>query len=238
MYFYWSGLMSHFPIVLQFIGLQLFLMLYMLVDRFRNTRGQTLTIIFLYLLTIIAVIFAFFFVFRFNFDKREFGKIAFRNNFKEHMVFNWNFERAKLITTIDPEPIQEAISLIQKYYFVPDSGIYIISKYDNLIPFLAKRYSLMPHFSMSGYLLNEQVTSKTISLIINNRPEYIFVDSDIELKPFDPWSSMFNDEGARGERESRFGRYLELRKIFDAVKDGYVSLESSEILTVYKRKIK
>ena len=73
-------------------------------------------------------------------------KSQFQRSFGAHRTYRWNFERARVVSTLNPEVMQEAVACVEKY--TPDLGrVYILSKYDNLIPFLAKRYSATPSSS-------------------------------------------------------------------------------------------
>jgi len=237
LYFYWSGLMNHFPMVLQFVGVQFFLMMRIFHNKAPGVHTRRLLRGLQGILAALAIIAAVFFAGRYYFDGRISGKKTFYDNFRQHRLYNWDFSRAKLISTIPENTIEQSVSLIKKYSPPPASGIYIISKYDNLLPFLSDHYSLMPYFCMSAYLLTEKSSADAIGSIVDNDPRYIYVDTDIETAiADDPWSALFSEQWIEAERASRFGRYDELRRIFDSVKDKYVKVESSGLLSVYKRK--
>jgi len=239
LYFFWAGLNSHLLHVVQFAGIQLFIMLNIAEhSRTLNTRGSLYIRRLAYMCAAVAVIFAVVFMGRFYDDPQGFDKKDFSANFTEHRTFIWNLERAHLISTINPQLIKESVSLITKYSPGINSGIYIISKYDNLLPFLAKRYSKLPSFYLQGYLRDKISTGRTVSLILKDLPEYIYVDSDWDSVLSDPWGRIFNERSLRLERQSRFERYGELRKVFDAVKQDYVYVDSAGLLTVYKRDTK
>ena len=237
LYFFWAGLNNHLLHVIQFSGFQLFLMLYIL-ENSQTVKNRIFWCVknLAYLCATGAIIYALVLMGKFYSNPQGISKKDFTANFINHRTFVWNLERANLISTINPQPIMQSISLINKYNPKVNSGIYIISKYDNLLPFLAKRYSLMPSFYLQGYLRDNLATERAVFRILQDLPEYIYADSDLNLVPDDPWRNLFrNDTWLLRERQSRFGRYGELRRVFDAVKQNYVYADSAGLLTVYKR---
>ena len=143
------------------------------------------------------------------------------------------------MSTVDPAPLKQAVSLINKYGTTDSgNGIFIISKYDNLLPFLAERYNLMPYFEMTYSLISNKETSSAIKTLFDARPRYLFVDTEIDLKEttFDPWSKICLTRFDRYERSSRYGRLLELKKVFDAVRPDYEMIDKGQLISVYRRK--
>jgi hypothetical protein len=234
-YYFWSGLLSHFVFSVYFLALQIFIMLFILEQSRRLAHFVRWGAYFCTGLAVLLVVNS---GYSFYCDK-DMGKKLFSDNFEDHQVYQWDFKRAKLISTINPQPIADSLALIQKYSPVENSGAYIISKYDNLLPFLANRYSLMPHFALAGYLLNEKASHMAIDTIMINVPLYLYVDRDIETKPNDLWASMMSVGKYKGfldhERAARFERYGLLKNIFEAVKDKYVKIDEKGLLAVYKR---
>ena len=96
--------------------------------------------------------------------------------FKSHLVYQWNFPGATFII-LDPAVFKESINLIQKYS--NGNAIYIISKYDNLLPFLAGKYSAMPYLELVTSLVTDDEVDTSANAILNASPKYLFVDSDI-----------------------------------------------------------
>lgn len=231
-YYYWSGLSSHLPLVVPFIGLQIFLMIFILVEKlpnerrdviFRGNAGVRIVALFLVILALSAM------------NRFYRGKESFLDNFTHHQAYNWIFERANVITTIEPEPIEESIALIKKYSTGKNQGIYLLSEYDNLLPFLANRYSMMPLFDMSWYIMSEKEKNTTIDSIQSQQPQFIFVDTDIDKGFHDPWEKLFDGESDKKERASHAGRYSELRKIYLQIKNNYQKIEEGSLISVYKR---
>jgi hypothetical protein len=158
------------------------------------------------------------------------------NNEKNHVTYVWNFDRASIRSSMDPAPIQSAINSINSHS--TDSGIYIISNFDNLLPFLAKKTSRMPFFDMKWFIITNKEMQQSINKIKNDKPEYLYVDSDIEddkqnqIIPKDtPFFGGMNQESIwRVERETL------LKKLFQSVKSNYKLIEKGELISVYKRK--
>ena len=161
----------------------------------------------------------------------------YENIFLTHRTYDWNLETAKFRSTMDPKYFVDSISLIQAY--APSgNAIYLISKYDNFLPFLAKKYSAMPFFDLQWFLLTSKEVQLCIERIKTQKPHYLFVDTDIERD--------FNGEivtagfgfisGPAGESLMRVQRLNLLKDIFAAVKEDYESVKQGMLITVYKRK--
>jgi hypothetical protein len=139
---------------------------------------------------------------------------------------------------MDPAYFVESVSLIQQYAN-SGNGIYIISKYDTVLPFLAKRYSAMPFFDVPWMLLTDHEVNLCIESIRANKPRYLFVDTDIErnLNTQILVSSIPRVGNAGSESLLRVQRLNLLKDVFTAVKDDYEPDGSRGLLTVYKRKV-
>jgi|GEM_PF-1968086 len=235
-YYYWSGLPNHLPMVMPFLSLQFFIMLYILA--FRSPRPVLSRAA--QLLTPVAVFGMLFFCAWTWWKIFSAQEAVFYANFRQHRTFQWDFDRARVVATVNPQPFQNAVSLIQKYSKGPEKGIYIISKYDGLVPFLADRYSAMPHFELSYSLFSEKQVIEAVKLIETNRPTYLFVDSDlIRFAPplsSDPWSKLYVSTFDQRERMSRFGRNTALHTLFSRVVDGYEKREDNGLITVFERR--
>ena len=152
-----------------------------------------------------------------------------------HQIYEWNLDRAKLTSTMDPRYFQNGVELIQKYSQGPK--IHIISKYDNFLPFLAGRYSAMPYFEMSKFLISPRETALCVERLLTDRPEYLFVDTDIRrdyvvdmVHRFSPWA------GLNSISRYRVAQMQLMQKVFATVQDQYELVEQGLILSVYKRR--
>ena len=233
LYYYWSGLVNHLPPVLPFLVLQLFIMLYILEKHLlegyvpfqRLAARLTVSVTLVIALAMIPTA-AYYYG-----EKRE-----FLTNFRDHRIHAWHFERATIITTIETDLIKESVSLIQKYSAPTKPRLYIISKYDGLLPFISARYSAFPIFDVSSYLFSKREYDILLTQLQTDRPEYLFVDSDI-YQSNDPWAKLYHSPFFQKERASRIGRYLLLAQLFDDVKNDYERIEQGKLITVYKRKM-
>jgi hypothetical protein len=165
-------------------------------------------------------------------------KALFDGNFKDHKIYRWEFERARVVCTIDPGLIQESIDFIDKYSRSDHPSIHLISKYDCLLPFLAGKCSAMGFFELGSFIFSEKESGSAINAIRRDEPEYIFVDSNIEETSDNLWSKMYRSDYADRERASRLGRYVVLRNIFGAIEDDYQEVEKGSLISVYKRRPK
>ncbi len=231
-YFYWSGLISHLFPLLPFIGLELILMLFITRELVVKTRkAHTALNIGMMIITVLLVLSSIYAIAEFYKSKK-----VHTRNYEQHRVYHWNFDRAKIVTTINPKPFQESIALIQKYSPLENSGIYILSVYDNVLPFLAKRYSLMPFFEMQSFVFTSKERTEAINRLMSQKPEYLFVENEIDVKQPDLWEPYFNYPNINKERKSNQERRLELGKIFTAVEEDYEKIEEGVLLSVYKSK--
>ena len=152
-----------------------------------------------------------------------------------HQVYEWDLERAKFSSTMEPRYFQNGVELIQKYS--QDSKIHIISKYDNFLPFLAGRYSAMPYFEMSKFLISPRETSLCVESLLTDRPEYLFVDTDIRRNYAVDMVHRFSPFGALNPHSrSRIAQMQLMQKVFATVQDQYELVEQGLILSVYKRR--
>ncbi|OGU11158.1 MAG: hypothetical protein A2075_19845 [Geobacteraceae bacterium GWC2_58_44] len=231
-YFYWSGLSNHLGPVLPFVGVELLLML-RLAKELLPSSGKGRSVLAAGMVLAAASL-AYSYGSTIKYFYRD--KKVYDANFTQHAVYQWEFERARIVTTINPEPLRESISLIHKYSPRKGDGIYLLSSYDKLLPFLADRYSLMPFFEMQWYLFTPKERAQAVSRLTSSKPEYLFVENDIAEVVADPWELYFDDLSINNERRSNQQRRLELAKVFAAVEDAYEKVDQGPLLSVYRRK--
>jgi hypothetical protein len=233
LYYYWSGLVNHLPPVLPFLVLQLFIMLFILEKHLLEGYAlfQRLTARLTFCAALLIVLLILPLALYYYQQKGEFF-----STFQDHRIHTWRFERATLITTIDTDLIKESKDLIQKYGPQERPRIYIISKYDGLLPFVSERYSAFPMFDVSSYLFSRREYDLLLTQLRTDKPTYLFVDSDI-YQANDPWAKLYHTHFFEGERASRIGRWALLAQLFDDVKNDYEMVEQGKLITVYKRKM-
>lgn len=230
-YYFWSGLTNHFWPLFPIMALQLLVMTKIVgnINFFKYKLLKT---------TLITVILAAFihvtvnageFYYR---QKKTYSKI-----FETHKVYSWEFNRARIISTIDPEPLSDSIEILRKYSGTgaDGKGVFIISVFDNILPLLAERYSLMPFFEMQWFLITNKEVNDTVLRIKRLKPQYIFIGNEVAADQFlDPWLVLYDESVGKDERDSASGRLQELRNVFLAIKSDYTPVTKSELLTVYK----
>ena len=152
-----------------------------------------------------------------------------------HQVYEWDLDRAKFTSAMDPRYFQNGVELIQKYS--QDPKIHIISKYDNFLPFLAGRYSAMPFFEMSKFLMSPKETALCVERLLTDRPEYLFVDTDIHRDYVADMVHRLSPLGALNPHSRyRVAQMQLMQKVFATVQEQYELVEQGLILSVYKRR--
>ena len=233
-YYFWSGLTSHLPPVISFAWMQLILTLHMLKEHVyggnpRVARGTDKAI---HALIVLCV-----FLLLMTGQKFYSEKKVVTDNFRDHKAHQWELDRARVISTLPPEPFQNTIALIQRYSEPKNPRVYFLAKYDGMIPFLANRYSAMPTFEMTGYIFSPRELEEAKKVIAEAKPPYLFVDRNIASTDKDPWAVLYRNPPFRNERASRFERYALLAKVFMEFREEYERIDESGLISVYKRKI-
>ncbi|MDD5456358.1 MAG: hypothetical protein PHV30_04915 [Candidatus Margulisbacteria bacterium] len=228
-YYIWGSDKHHFLVFIPIYTLTIFAFLKMILDNkpgFLKTEKRILGIISL----------AGFLVFLFSLQPYYQSKNTYMNIFKEHRTYHWKLQKADLISTMNPIYFENAVKLIKKYS--DKSDIYILSRYDYFIPFLADRYSAMPYFDLTAYIMSDKEFQACVAKLLTDKPEYLFVDSDINrdfsmdiihMDVFKLGPILHN------ESISRYLRLTNLKRLFDIVKNNYALMEKTDLLTVYHR---
>ncbi len=162
---------------------------------------------------------------------------TFLRVFNDHRTYYWDMPTAQFVTTMDPAPFKNAIDLIHHYSH--ENGIYIISKYDNFLPFLAERYSEMPFLQMDLSLVTSKEVTMAAQTILKNHPTYLFVDSDIQSSRYGDliWPNDSINAKILNVSALSYGRFLVLRnltKVFDLVSAHYQPIARGQLITVYR----
>jgi hypothetical protein len=162
--------------------------------------------------------------------------LQYRSIFKTHLVYQWDFPRANFQSTMNPSVFKEAVELIQQHS--QGSAIYLISKYDNLLPFLANKYSAMPYAELSTSLVTENEVNAAVNAIKNNKPRYIFVDSDILSTNIgdiiDPSSLLRRTIDKQLLSAGRVSVLSESKRVFQKVSANYRLIKSGYLVSVYE----
>ncbi|EKD92065.1 MAG: hypothetical protein ACD_29C00210G0003, partial [uncultured bacterium] len=161
--------------------------------------------------------------------------------FVTHHVYDWHFSRASFLTTMDPAPFANAIQLIDHYN--KGSSIYMISRYDNFLPFLSGKYLALPYSQLDLSIVTKKEFLNVINIIHMKKPKYIFVDTDVEsnhfsdiMNPNDPLILMMGPKNPGYSLSA--GRVLvlqNLKNVFNAIKNSYHKVAAGDLISVYER---
>lgn len=230
-YYLWYTEPGHLFVFLPFwvlLGIIIFneITSYFLFQRTREYLIPLLVIIFIcnvYLPAILA----------YNHEESRYFKV-----FRYHQIYAWDFPTAKFKSTMDPQPFIDAIALIHRY--TNNNSMFLISKYDNLLPFLAQRYNAMPFLQTDLSMVTKKELNIATNAILLAKPLYLFVDSDINrnrqgdiFRQNDPLTQKL------GTYTVSLGRVLVLNNLttlFNSVRNNYEPIQTSGLLTVYRRK--
>ncbi|HEX9050205.1 MAG TPA: hypothetical protein VF841_06685 [Anaeromyxobacter sp.] len=225
-YAYWSGLGNHFWPALPYLGLHLLLMLRMLARAPWAARSEPAALAAILLVAGVAV---------WNGAESFAGeRAAVDEVFSRWENHAWTFPRARVVATADPAPIAATLAQLGRYSSADDRALPIISVLDNLIPFLAGRHSIFPHFDSQWALLDERERRRWIETAAAARPRYLFVGREVEAEP-PPREELVCGERARGEAQAAQGRIDGLRQVFEALSGRYERVETGPLLSVYRR---
>lgn len=165
-----------------------------------------------------------------------YGRMQYEKIFKTHVTYHWNTARTGFISTMEPDLFNQAVTLINKYEH--HSTIYIISKYDAVLPILASKYSVFPFTDLPLNLISQKEINLVVDIIKHDSPEYLFIDSDI-TRNFNGEIFNINDVlGKKGHYQESFGRVsvmTNLRNVYSAISQQYRPIEKGYLITVYKK---
>ncbi|MCR9191812.1 MAG: hypothetical protein NXI01_04045 [Gammaproteobacteria bacterium] len=164
------------------------------------------------------------------------NKLNYEKNFSTHVVHNWEFEYGRFQTTMEPQVFEETIHLIHRYESHP--SMYLISKYDSILPVLAHRYQALPVINLALDLISKYDIKRCIEQINKAQPQYIFVDKDIlrNLRSEIPEKHGDPQLGDPKEAYGRVSAYLNMKELFLLIQDNYQPIQKGGLLTVYQRK--
>ncbi len=164
------------------------------------------------------------------------GEHGYRNIFNNHLVYQWNFPNAHFQSTMDPSVFEEGVGMLKSYS--DGNAIYIISKYDNLLPFLAGKYSAMPYLELSTSLVTDHEVAAAVNAILVNKPKYLFVDSDINSTNFgdilDPSTKLKKMIDPDSLSAGRVRVLSESKRVFKKVASQYRLIKSGYLVSVYE----
>lgn len=164
------------------------------------------------------------------------SKQVYMNIFKDHITYKWNFPRAHFYTTMPPEPFTDIEALLNKY--APEQKVYYLSKYDFMLPVLFGKSNAFKFGQIAWFVVTDTERNSVINTIQNEKPEYLFVDTNIDIES-QLWTVnnyfILNSEELFNENKRRIQMLKEVDIIYRKIISDYTPIESSELITVYKR---
>lgn len=163
----------------------------------------------------------------------------YKNNriFETHRTYVWSNPRARIATTLPPKLFNEGAKLIDDYSH--NNGIYILSRFDSILPFLADRYSKMPFPAVDWFLVTQDSVNRCVDCLKEARPRYLFVDTDIDRSfAYDmirPGTPCLTDRVTDIIATTRVVQHTLLRKIFDKVRGEYHLVATTPLLSTWER---
>ncbi len=227
-YYVWGATHNHFLNFAPIYALTIVLFLKLILNHYPFTANRQSAIIgILIFISLVA--------YASSLERYYTEKNNYDNIFTVHKTYVWDFERARFTSTMDPKYFQDAVTLINKY--TPQNDIFILSKYDSIIPFLSHKYSAMPYFDVSNFLVTQKEINDCIAAVKDAKPGYLYVDTDISrnlntdiIHENVPVIGYLHNESVW-----RVHRLRLLKDIYNAIRDDYHLVEKGYLISVYKR---
>lgn len=229
-YYLWSGMKNHyFTYFTEIMMPYIFYGYFLLYERNVFPRiKQAFVFIFTLILCVTLAPFA----------KSYFSEVKqYKRNIKNMQIFEWNLPGSHIKSTMNPDFFADSIELIHKYIPDEEKSIFIISRYDAFISLLSRKYSGLPHFDISPYLVTPKEVELTLNSLTENSPMYIFVDNDVivpaelDLAPVSLYGNYLHAESRIQLMQAK-----ELTKLYkEIIPDNYIPIDHSQLLTVYKK---
>lgn len=167
---------------------------------------------------------------------------SFTKSMHQHQRYFWSFKRAQFYTDMDPKPFAHTLTLIDKY--AQQRDILLLSKYDDIVLWLADRYNQIPYRSVAISVPSVKEQKIVVKKIKHSPSCYLFVDADITSSHFGDVRllppALEKDSHLRATIRStdmfNVMIYYNLAAIFDQVQADYQLIEHGDLLDVYQAK--
>ena len=167
---------------------------------------------------------------KFYLDRSSYNKI-----FESHVVHYFGMQGAKFQSTMEPQLFEQTCDLINKYEKHP--YMYLISKYDAILPVITKKYNAIPSVSVSLDLVSNVDAKRFINAITQNNPLYVFIDTDINRNfNGDIYDITDNVLGAHAASRDRAQMLINLSRLYRHLTKTYEPIEKGSLVTVYRKK--
>ena len=157
---------------------------------------------------------------------------------KYRRVEAWKNPRIRLQMTAREEPFEQAVRLIRKYTPPERKGIAMISRFDNILPFAAGKYSDLPYPDLQWFVISKRERSEVLRYFAEKKPRFVFVDTDIgkNIATEDP--AYVITKPIKDEYIARIGRMKLFPALWRRVGPDYVLKEQTPMISVWERKMK
>lgn len=163
---------------------------------------------------------------------------SYKNVINNYITYQWDMSGTSIISTMNPEYFYPSVEIISKYSNTESKEICLISQYDSIFLLLSRKISMLPTFDLVSFLMTKKENMLIEETIKQKKPEYLFVDNDI-LGPYELDIAPVSNFGEWLHIESRL-RTLSLKEmtnIFFKIRNDYELIESTNMLSVYRRKV-
>ena len=228
-YYIWSGMKNHYTVY--YTDMMMPFVVFFVFILYEINKNNIIHLVLTYAIVALLVI---------NIVNRVPGTFytinSYNNAVESCNIYEWESAGTQFKSTLNPEFFSDTEALIQKYTPEDTPYIYILSQYDSFLTFISRKYSAMPHFDLTAFLITQEMKQSVIDCIKINKPYYLFVDNDIELPyEFDliP-KATFNSIALHAESRSKVLTLNQMREIYKEVISDYTPIERSRLITVYQ----
>jgi hypothetical protein len=154
----------------------------------------------------------------------------------DHVIHTWKNPAAKFSSSMSEELFQEACDFVAAKQ-PTGNGIYMISKYDIIIPFLSKRYNALPFGDLQRMPVVLKDNAQGLERLRKDKPQIVFTDADIDRDNITdiPFGDYVEDE-IRAEALMRIFRMRNAYSFFNAIRADYEPYGECQLLKAWKRK--
>ncbi|MDR1695388.1 MAG: hypothetical protein LBR69_01970 [Endomicrobium sp.] len=171
-------------------------------------------------------------------DGRDFvkSKRKFDTVFKNHVTYKWDLPNTDFISTMNPDFFAGSKALIEKYS-QNENSVSMISMYDLLLLLITDKYNNLYNNDIANALVTRDEIDKIKERFDLLKPQYLFADKDMKRRyGQDIISPQYMNVYTYNESLWRVLRLESVKEVFDYMIGDYEPAESSELITVYKRK--
>ncbi|SKA82351.1 hypothetical protein [Desulfobaculum bizertense] len=233
LYYTWSGIKTHFLMYIFIHSIPLIIYFYFILNE-KNKKDWVQTACYGLILVLL---------FSLGIEKYEnykMGKERYYRNVHSHVLYTWKSWETNFVSTMNPQFFVKPIQLIKKYTPKKQKRIYTISQYDFFLTYLSKKNGAYPFFSLIDFLITQKEVKFVTEQLLKEKPQFIFVDSDIDspyqLDIIPLYNGYTSNPWLRAETQFKPSTFEAMRSIFNSIRSSYTLVESTPLISVYKRK--